>query len=270
MQAELMPIAIELARRAGALIAAGRQRADADRTGLVVAVKDTPTDVVTTVDTAAEQFLTEQLRRLRPQDAILGEEGAWSAGSSGVRWLVDPIDGTVNFMYGLPQYAVSVAAERAGAVLAGAVHSPASGETFWASLGGGAWLSVAGGPAVRLRVSHRAELPLALVGTGFSYAAEVRARQAAVLVGLLPRVRDIRRLGSAALDLCYCAAGRLDAYYEVQLKPWDFAAGGLIAEEAGAVLSGLRGRVAGTEVLAAAAPGVAQPFFRLLEELGVQ
>jgi myo-inositol-1(or 4)-monophosphatase len=270
MEAELLAIAIDLARRAGDLVAAGRERAGTDCDTLDVAAKTTPTDVVTAVDTAAERFLTEQLGRLRPEDAILGEEGARATGSSGVRWLVDPIDGTVNFLYGLPQYAVSVAAERDGTVLAGAVHSPASGETFWASRGGGAWLSVAGAPEARLRASDRAELALTLVATGFSYSAEARARQAAVLAGLLPRVRDIRRLGSAALDLCYCAAGRLDAYYEADLKPWDFAAGALIAEEAGAVLSGLRGRAAGTDLVAAAAPGVAEPFFRLLEELGVQ
>jgi myo-inositol-1(or 4)-monophosphatase len=269
MSEELLAIAVDLARRAGALVVEGRERAGPDRTGLAAEAKSTPTDVVTAMDRASERFLTGELRRLRPGDAVLGEEGADRAGSTGVRWLVDPIDGTVNYLYGLPQYAVSVAAEVDGVVLAGAVHNPVSGEMFRATAGGGAWLS---GPRTadrRLAVTGCTQLPQAMVATGFGYAARERAEQARVVAALLPRVRDIRRLGSAALDLCFLAAGRLDAYYETRLNPWDFAAGGLVAAEAGAVLSGLHGRPPGGELFAAAGPGLAPAFFGLLEELFV-
>src|SRR5262249_43312215 len=211
--------------------------------------------------------LTGELRRLRPGDAILGEEGGPRAGYTRVRWLVDPIDGTVNYLYGLPQYAVSVAAEADGVVVAGAVHNPVSGETFRASAGGGAWLSAPGQPDRRLRVTGCAELAQAMVATGFGYAARDRAVQAAVVAGLLPRVRDIRRFGSAALDLCFLAAGRFDAYYEFGLHAWDYAAGGLVAAEAGAVLSGAGGGPPGEELYAGAGPGLAPAFFALIAEL---
>jgi myo-inositol-1(or 4)-monophosphatase len=267
MAEDLVAIAVELARRAGELVVRGRERAGADRSTLGVEAKSTPTDVVTAMDRASERFLTEQLRRLRPGDAVLGEEGGQHDGTTGVRWLVDPIDGTVNYLYGLPQYAVSVAAEVDGTVLAGAVHNPATGEMFRAVAGGGAWLSGPDGVERRLAVTGCTDLPQAMVATGFGYAVPERAAQAAVVAALLPRVRDIRRLGAASLDLCFLAAGRLDAYYERGLKPWDYAAGGLVAAEAGAVLSGLHGRAPGGALYAAAAPGVAAAFFSLLEEL---
>ncbi len=267
MAEELLAIAVDLARRAGALVAEGRARAGLDRAGLDVQSKSTPTDVVTAMDRASERFLIGELRRLRPGDAILGEEGGPQAGSTGVRWLVDPIDGTVNYLYGLPQYAVSVAAEAAGAVVAGAVHNPVSGETFLASVGGGAWLAAPGQPDRRLRVTGCTELAQALVSTGFGYSARDRAAQAVVVASVLPRVRDIRRFGSAALDLCFLAAGRVDAYYEHGLHAWDYAAGGLVAAEAGAELTGLYGRPPGEELFVAAAPGVAPAFFALLTEL---
>ncbi|MBI3688385.1 MAG: inositol monophosphatase [Actinobacteria bacterium] len=274
MAVELARIAVDLARRAGALVADGRARAGGDRAGLGVRVKSTPTDVVTVMDRVCEDFLVDELRRLRPQDAVVGEEGgtradgAAPAGPGQVRWLVDPIDGTVNYIYGVPQYAVSVAAERGGTVVAGAVHNPASGETFWAWLDGGAYLSGGhGGEGQRLRVTSCSDLGQALVGTGFGYSAAVRAEQARAVAELLPLVRDIRRLGSAALDLCFLAAGRLDAYYEARLYPWDYAAGALIAAEAGAWLAGLHGQPAGDDFVAAAAPGVAEAFFALLESL---
>jgi myo-inositol-1(or 4)-monophosphatase len=267
MVEELLAIAVDLARRAGALVAEGRARVGLDRARLDVQSKSTPTDVVTAMDRASERFLVGELRRLRPGDAILGEEGGPQAGSTGVRWLVDPIDGTVNYLYGLPQYAVSVAAEAGGAVVAGAVHNPASGETFLASAGGGAWLAAPGQPDRRLRVTGCTELAQALVSTGFGYSALDRAAQAVVVAAVLPRVRDIRRFGSAALDLCFLAAGRVDAYYEHGLHLWDYAAGGLVAAEAGAELTGLHGRPPGEELFVAAAPGVAPAFFAMLTEL---
>jgi myo-inositol-1(or 4)-monophosphatase len=256
---ELLSLAERLARGAGALTV--RLRAEGGSLG--VDAKSTPTDLVTEVDRASERWLADELARLRPDDALLGEEGVDRAGRSGVRWVVDPIDGTVNFRYGLRPYAVSVAAERDGRVVAGAVHDPTSGETFGAALGTGAYLD---GVPVGGRWVAR-ELATAVVATGFGYDAGLRAAQGEVLAGLLPRVGNVRRHGSAALDLCYVAAGRLDGYYEHGLKDWDRAAGLLVATEAGAVVGGLRGRPPGT-VTVAASPAVAAELTTLLEELG--
>ena len=232
------------------------------RGAVEVAAKSTATDLVTEVDRATERWLVERIRSVRPGDAIVGEEGGDRAGSTGVRWVLDPIDGTVNFVLGLPQYAVSVAAEVNGRVVAGAVCNPATGETFRATLGGGAHLG-------RVRLTGPRQVPLgnAVVGTGFGYDAAVRARQAAVLVALLPTVADVRRLGAASLDLCFLAAGRLDAYFEVGLNVWDYAAGGLVATEAGCVVSGLRGRPPSAGCYAAAGPDLAPEFFARLEFL---
>lgn len=218
---------------------------------------------MTEVDHACERWLVEQLAELRPGDAVLGEEGAYAPGGSGVRWLIDPIDGTVNFLHGLRPYAVSVAAERDGQAVAGCVHDPSSGETFTARLGGGAWLD--GRPIGGRWLAP--SLDRAVVGTGFGYAEGLRAGQGRVLAGVLPRIADVRRLGSAALDLCYVAAGRLDAYYEAGLKPWDSAAGCLVAAEAGAVVTGLRGQPPAAFTVAAS-PAVAGELRTLLEELG--
>jgi myo-inositol-1(or 4)-monophosphatase len=255
--AELLGLAVDLAHRAGGIVQDGRSG------DMTVAAKSTPTDLVTGVDRAAERYLVEQLHARRPGDAVLGEEGADRAGSSGMRWLLDPIDGTINFVYGVPQYAVSVAAERDGETLVGCVHNPVSGETFMAVRGAGSWLGsrrlTATGPA--------SSLEHAVLGTGFSYDAGQRASQGRVLAGVLPRVANVRRLGAASLDLCFVAAGRLDAYYEQGLAPWDMAAGLLVAQEAGAVVSGLHGRPPGTSIVVAATPAVADELITLLEEL---
>ena len=257
--AELLTVAVDLAHGAGTVIRDGR-----DRVNLDVSTKSSPTDLVTAVDRLAERYIVMELGVRRPDDAILGEEEADQSGSSGVRWLVDPIDGTVNFYYGLPQYSVSVAAERDGVTLAGCVHNPVSGETFMAVRGGGAWVG-----SHRLTAAGRAsELDHALIGTGFGYEAGRRAAQGRVLAGVLPRVANVRRLGSAALDLCFVAAGRLDGYYEQGLSPWDMAAGALIAEEAGARVTGLHGRPPGQQLVVAATPAIAADFVTLLEELG--
>jgi len=196
---------------------------------------------------------------------VLGEEGAARAGTSAVRWVVDPIDGTVNFLYGLPAYAVSIAAEVDGVVRAGVVLNVASGELFTATAGGGAQLTVPGAVGAEpLAVSGPSSLEQTLVATGFGYRAELRRAQGAAVADLLPRVRDIRRCGSAALDLCSVAAGRVDAYYELGLNPWDHAAGALIAAEAGAVLRGLPGRPFAEPMAIAAAPSVADAFADLV------
>jgi myo-inositol-1(or 4)-monophosphatase len=260
---ELLELAIATARAAAELVARGRASA-ADH----VDVKSSPTDVVTAVDKASEELIVGRLLGARPDDGLLGEEGADRAGTSGVRWVVDPIDGTVNFLYGLPPYAVSIAAEVDGEVRAGAVLEVASGELFTATRGGGAFLSSPAHPdPVRLTAGGPASLEQTLVGTGFSYEVEQRRGQGAVVARLITRVRDIRRNGSSAVDLCSVAAGRIDAYYELGLKPWDHAAAALVAVEAGAVLTGLAGRPFADPMAVAAAPSIAGPFLALLEEL---
>lgn len=230
-----------------------------------VATKSSPTDPVTVVDTECEQLVRELLAGLRPGESILGEEGGGSPGRAGaVQWVVDPIDGTVNFVYGIPAYAVSLAAQVDGVSVAGAVADVCSGEIFSAARGCGATLIV-GDERRALRCADVTELAMALVGTGFGYQAQRRAGQAALLAQVLPLVRDIRRFGSAALDLCQVAAGRLDAHYEHGLNVWDWAAGALIAAEAGAVVW-TPSEPAG--VLVAAAPGVAPELRAALAALG--
>jgi myo-inositol-1(or 4)-monophosphatase len=257
---ELETLCLELANGAAQVVRAAREREPGH---MATDAKSTATDLVTDIDRASELWLTEQLAVRRPHDAVLGEEGGGREGSSGVRWIVDPIDGTVNFVLGLPQYAVSVAAEVDDVVVAGAVVNPVSGEAFHAQLGGGAFLG-------DRRLTGPRDVPLerAVVATGFAYDSAVRARQMTVAAPLLPRIGDLRRLGSAALDLCFLAAGRYDAYFEAGLHSWDHAAGGLVATEAGCVVSGLHERQPSGRLYAAAGPELAAPFFTLLEELG--
>jgi myo-inositol-1(or 4)-monophosphatase len=223
-QAALLELAEAIAREAGAGLRAAFARLDELR----VDTKSTPTDPVSEADVATERRIRERLAEARPDDGILGEEDGDTAGSSGLRWVVDPLDGTVNFLFGIPQWCTSIAVEDAGGALAGVVHDAMRDECWSATRDGEARLN-----GVAIRRPERTELSLALVGTGFAYDAAVRARMADVAAALLPQVRDIRRNGSAALDLCWAAAGRYDAYYEWGLKPWDIAAGGLIAARAG-------------------------------------
>jgi myo-inositol-1(or 4)-monophosphatase len=230
-----------------------------------IEAKTTSTDLVTAVDKRSERWLVDQIARDRPDDGVLGEEGGERGGSSGVRWVLDPIDGTVNFVLGLPQYAVSVAAEVDGHVVAGAVCNPATGEMFHAVRGGGAWLD-----GQRLSGPRNIELVRAVIGTGFSYDRGRRGRQAAVVAELLPLVADIRRLGSAALDLCAVAAGRLDAYFEVGLNLWDYAAGALVATEAGCTVSGLHGAAASTRITVAVGAELAPDLIATLTRLNAE
>lgn len=262
---ELVVLAERAARAAGDLLRT-RTTPDGSAAGGPVRVLDTktsPTDVVTAMDTASERLLRRALLGARPQDGFLGEEGTELAGSSGVRWVVDPIDGTVNYLYGIPQYAVSIGAEVGGDIVAGVVHNPVSGETWSAVRGGGARLD--GRP---LQVSGETDLAYALVGTGFGYESARRAVQADIAAALLPTVRDLRRMGSAALDLCAVASGRLDAYYEQGLAPWDLAAGGLIAREAGARVEGAHGAAAGPGLVIAAPPGLFAALHDVVADLG--
>jgi len=192
-----------------------------------VQVKSTPTDLVSEADVRAESAIREVLERRRPGDAILGEEGG-ATGEGEVRWLVDPLDGTINFLFGIPAFAVSIACEDRVGTIVGVVLDPIREECFAATRSGDATLN-----DEPIHASDAADLATAMVATGFGYDALVRARQAAVLARVLPRVRDIRRVGAAALDLAWCASGRFDAYYERGVQAWDVAAGALIASRAG-------------------------------------
>ena len=214
--------------------------------------------MVSDADRDAEAVIAELLRAERPDDGLVGEEGSRSPAAGARRWVVDPLDGTTNFLYGNPAWSVSVALEDEDGGLAGVVHDPARGETFRAARGGGCELN---GRPVRVREHDRIET--ALLASGFGYEAELRARQADTLRHVLPRVRDVRRAGSAALDLAWVAAGRLDGYWERGLKPWDWAAGTLLVSEAGGAVESLPGEPAG---LAAASPELIRSLVALVTE----
>jgi myo-inositol-1(or 4)-monophosphatase len=263
---ELVEVCERVAREGGQLVHDGRPaRVE------VASTKSSPQDVVTAMDLACERLVHERLAAARPTDAILGEEGGLQPGTSGITWLVDPIDGTVNYLYGLPDYAVMVAAVATGdddpdpatwTVLAGCVHAPAGGRTYTAARGRGAFLD-----GRRLSVADPPPLDLCLVGTGFGYRREARVSQGRVIAEILPRVRDIRRRGSAGLDLCAVASGRLDLYFERGLQPWDLAAGSLVAAEAGARVCGLRGRAAGEVMTVAGHPDRLGELVEILQDL---
>lgn len=256
-----MPHLLDLAREV-ALEAAGFV---AERRTHGVSVADTKSsivDVVTQVDRDCEALVRERLLAARPDDAFLGEEGGGAGGRSGVRWIVDPIDGTVNFLYGIPQYSVSIAAEQDGTVVAGVVVNAASGTAYEARLGGGAYRG-----STRLEVRAPTSLAESLVLTGFNYQEHTRRVQAAAVARLLPQVRDIRRLGSCALDLCHVAEGSADAYVEEGVAEWDHAAGALIAREAGATTEVTVGR-SGKEALVCAPADAFADFRRTVVECG--
>jgi myo-inositol-1(or 4)-monophosphatase len=219
---ELLDVALEAARAAAAeLMARYGQRASGVRS------KSSPTDLVSDADLAAERAIRAVLERRRPGDTVVGEEGG-STGDGGLRWFVDPLDGTINYLYEIPVFAVSVACEDVDGTIAGVVLDPVRDECFSAVRSGPAMLG-----DVEIHGSECDDLAKAMVATGFGYESSIRARQAEVLLRVLPRVRDIRRAGAAAVDLCWCACGRFDAFYERGLNPWDFEAGALIAERSG-------------------------------------
>ena len=242
----LMEIAADAARRAGELLL---DRARGPARG--VSTKSSPTDPVSDADRDSERLILELLAENRPQDGILSEEGGGKESSSGLRWVIDPLDGTVNFLYGIPAWAVSIAVEDRDGGVAGAIFDPNLGHMWTASRGAGAWLN--GEP---IRVSDENDLSRALVGTGFSYNVEARTTQAMVISRLLPHVRDIRRGGSAALDLAALACGRLDGFYEAVMEPWDRAAGELLIREAGGVVSPLEAPAGLSSGLVAAGPNL--------------
>jgi fructose-1,6-bisphosphatase/inositol monophosphatase family enzyme len=257
----LLELARSVAEQAADLLLAGAQRR---RTS--VGTKSSTTDMVTEMDRASEELIVGKLLAARPDDGILGEEGSSREGSSGVRWVIDPVDGTTNYLYGLPGWAVSIAAEMQDEVVAGVVADAVHGDIYGAARGRGA--SRNGEP---ISCSAETELSQALIATGFGYQARRRRAQTEVLVDLIAQIRDIRRFGAASVDLCMVACGRVDGYYEGGLSAWDWAAGSLIAEEAGAVVSPIADEVGddgAARSLVAAAPGIYAPLRAILAALG--
>lgn len=254
--AALLQLASDVAREAGALVKAGR------RDGVhALTTKSSVTDMVTEFDRASEKLIVQRLTAARPDDGIIGEEGTSTPGTSGVDWLIDPIDGTTNFLYDLPGYAVSIAATDRHGTLVGVVYVPSLDELFTARRGNGAMLN--GAP---IRCGDLDQLGSALVGTGFSYLPDRRAAQAARIARLIPHVRDIRRFGAAAVDLCFVAMGRLDVYFEEHLGPWDLAAGELIAREAGCRTGDFHGASVRPQQVLATNPVLFEPMARLIAD----
>ena len=266
----LEEVACEVARAAGRLVVEERPR------DLGASSKSTATDPVTVMDRRSQALILDELVRRRPDDAVMGEEEGGVAGSSGITWVVDPIDGTVNYLYDIPRYSVSVAAvvgdpdvHGGWRPVAGAVLEPVSGRLFHARLGGGARLTTPDGHRT-LAASGATDLGLSLVATGFAYRAELRERQVRALLEVIVRVRDIRRFGSAALDLCDVACGRVDGYYETALNVWDRAAGQLVATESGAAVGGPVDGTTTRELTWASAPGIAEPFAELVRDVSAR
>jgi myo-inositol-1(or 4)-monophosphatase len=255
----LLEVALRIAQEAGSLLAQGHSHVS------VAATKSSPTDIVTAMDKASEALIVRRLDELRPGDGLLAEEGSSRPSSTGIEWVVDPLDGTVNYLYGVPFWSVSIAVRSVDGppddAVVGVVHAPALGTTWVARKGQGSSRD-----GVALAGSLATSLDKTLVATGFGYASERRARQAEVLKRVLPRVRDIRRLGSAAVDMCLTAEGTVDAYFEQGLKPWDRMAGSLIAREAGLTVAGLDGQPPAESLTIAAPPALFAPLAALLAE----
>ena len=252
-------LAMSIAKAAGKLLL--------DRPAhLEIDTKSSATDVVTQMDRQAEAFIVAQLTKHRPNEAILGEEGANSQGTSDFQWVIDPIDGTVNYLHRIPHWCVSIGLKntKTGESIAGVIYAPVYDQMYISSQGLGSWVIDQGVPRI-LQVSNCAELNVAVIGTGFGYASERRASQARVLSQVLPRVADIRRLGSCAIDLCLVADGVLDGYYERGVNDWDHAAGELIAREAGAISSGLRGNKIGNDMIVVATSLIHADLVAILE-----
>ncbi len=234
---------------------------------LAIETKATPTDAVTVMDKRSESLLVSHLLDGRETDGVLGEEGSNRPGTSGFRWVIDPIDGTVNYLYGLPGWSVCVGLEYEGEPIVGVVSAPTYGVTYYAARGLGAFRETSG-VSEPISPSRVADLPMALTATGFGYASTQRAFQAEILRTLLPEIRDIRRAGSAAVDICWVADGKVDAVYEKGLNPWDYLAASVIAREAGAVVAGLDGRGPNADLTIAANPVLFAKFHDRLKQLG--
>ena len=254
---EILALARDLAREAGRVHAEGRAES------LRVETKSSPTDLVSQIDHRVEEHIAARLLAERPDDALLGEEGSLLDGSSGVRWVVDPLDGTTNYVYDYLQYGPSIGVEVDGETVVGVIMDSATGRLYSAVKGLGAECD-----GRRVRAREPQGLARALVATGFSYDAAQRERQGRVVAHVLPRVRDIRRGGAAAVDLCHIAAGRVDAYWVLDLSPWDYTAGALIAREAGAAVELLPAAHGRGPAVVAAHPALIEDFVGLLTEAG--
>jgi myo-inositol-1(or 4)-monophosphatase len=237
---ELLILAEGIAQRAGELLSNRPDTFDINE-------KSSARDFATHMDIACEKMIVGEILAARPGDGIIGEEGANRESQSGITWVIDPIDGTVNYFYNLPGWNISIAAKDADGVLIGIVYAPTLNSLWRASRGGGAFLNDRA-----IHCSKADRLEDSLIATGFSYDVDERVRQGEKIADLIPRVRDIRRNGAAAVDLCHVASGSVDGYYEIGLKEWDLAAGGLIAREAGAIVSGRKGAPPGEEMVIAA------------------
>jgi myo-inositol-1(or 4)-monophosphatase len=255
----LLALALDLAGQAATLLLEARTHPNSG-----VDTKTSATDLVSDADRASEVLIVSGILAVRPDDAILAEEGASRPGTSEVRWVIDPLDGTTNYLYGLPAWVVSIAAEVDGVMEVGVVADPSNREVYSAVRGGGAWCNDR-----PISVSGATALATSLIGTGFAYLSARRAEQALALPRLLPAVRDVRRMGAAALDLCLVAGGRLDGYFETGLQPWDMAAGILIAQEAGATVCSYDGGPPSTASVVAATPGIAADLLATLADAGV-
>lgn len=241
---ELVSLAEEVARSAGALL---MQRPDS----FTFTEKSSAVDFATQMDQQAESLIVKSLLAARPDDGIIAEEGAAQPSKSGITWVIDPLDGTVNYLYGLPGWNISIAAKNSDGVVAGVVFAPTINSLWKATKGGGAYLN-----NKAIKCNDPVNLNLALIATGFSYDLELRKEQGARIQKLIPQIRDLRRNGAAAVDLCYVAMGAVDAYFESSLKEWDFAAGGLIATEAGALISGRTGGAPDGDMVVCAGPSL--------------
>jgi myo-inositol-1(or 4)-monophosphatase len=244
LRSELVAIAEQVARAAGQLL---MDRPDS----FTLTEKSSAVDFATQMDQQAERLIVKSLLAVRNDDGIIAEEGAAQISKSGVTWVIDPLDGTVNYLYGLPGWNISIAAKDKDGVIAGVVYAPTIGALWKATKGGGAFLN-----NKKIKCNDPVNLNLALIATGFAYDLELRKEQGARMQRLIPLIRDLRRNGAAAVDLCYVAMGAVDAYFESSLKEWDFAAGGLIAIEAGAVISGRTGGAPDGDMVVCAGPSL--------------
>lgn len=244
LRSELVAIAETVARAAGQLL---MDRPDS----FTLTEKSSAVDFATQMDEQAERLIVKSLLAVRPDDGIIAEEGAAQQSKSGITWVIDPLDGTVNYLYGLPGWNISIAAKDKDGVVAGVVYAPSVGALWKAAKGGGAFLN-----NKAIKCNDPINLNMALIATGFSYDLELRKEQGSRIQRLIPQIRDIRRNGAAAVDLCYVAMGAVDAYFESSLKEWDFAAGGLIATEAGAIISGRSGGAPDGDMVVCAGPSL--------------
>ena len=254
--ADLLAVAEDLARAAGDMALRGRKSGDVSAT-----TKSSPTDMVTQYDKASEELITAGLDSRRPHDGLIGEEGASKPSTTGITWHIDPIDGTSNFFFDIPMWAVSIGAVDEHGPLIGVVYAPALGEMFTACRGEGAFLN--GTP---IHVRDNSQLSDALVCTGFSYRVHERTQHAQRVAKMVTHIRDIRRFGAAAIDLCFVACGRYDAYFEEHLHSWDLVAGQVIATEAGAIVTNYAGDSVTPAQVLCAQPGVQRQLIQLIAQ----